>query len=150
MRGAHIEDQEHRSWKLSLASAIPNFCLLLLAVFTPIVTGILFTLGLLLYIIALGTILAAVIAFVAGATGLATNGVFRISRNPIYIDHFLLLTGYTLMAFQASVLSGIVALFISLVFIAITHFAVLGEEVFLAKKYGEDYFNYKASVRRYL
>ena len=68
---------------------------------------------------------------------------FRYSRNPIYLFSILYLVGVSLW-----VLIWPVWIALTLI-IALIHFLVLEEEVFLAQRFGEEYLQYKKKVPRY-
>ncbi len=77
-------------------------------------------------------------------TSLKTHGLFKISRNPIYLSVFML-----------SIASCIyVPHWLNFVFLALTviihHQIVLGEEKFLKGKFNEQWVEYTKKVRRYL
>lgn len=150
MRGALIEDPGGRKKGDAWTSGLPNIVLLILAIFTPLQRGLLFELGIIACFLGLGIVLQAAAAFANGGSGLVTTGIFRISRNPVYVGHFVMLTGIVLIAMQASPLNGTLAALIFLWFLIISHRAVLEKEQFLAEKYGEEYLHYKNLVRRYL
>lgn len=79
------------------------------------------------------------------ASSLVAEGVYRVTRNPMYVGMALLLCGgAVLLAHPAAVLGpvGFVAY--------ITRFQILPEERVLAGKFGEDYVRYCAQVRRWL
>ena len=73
------------------------------------------------------------------------EGSFRYSRNPMYLSLLLLES-------SAAVLTGSVWLVMALLilFVSLQRFAIRPEEKYLTDKFGEDYLNYKASVRRWL
>jgi len=73
------------------------------------------------------------------------EGSFRFSRNPLYLA-LLLLSGV------AAVVTGSVWLVLALIilFILLERFAIRPEEKYLTDKFGEEYLNYKASVRRWI
>lgn len=77
------------------------------------------------------------------ATTLKTNGIYRFSRNPIYV-------GVDLIAI-ASVLfiPGIINASCAIVGIAVHHAIILSEEKFLEGRFGQDWLNYKRKTRRY-
>ncbi len=77
-------------------------------------------------------------------TVLKTNGLYRISRNPMYLGFNLLTISsmtYTLNIWI--ILPGIYS-------IVVYHLIILGEEKFLENRFRKDYTNYKKRVRRYL
>lgn len=79
------------------------------------------------------------------ASVLVTEGIYRFSRNPMYIGLLLLLLSWAF--FLQSILNLLILfLFTSL----ITHFQIKPEEAALEQAFGEKYINYKNSVRRWL
>ena len=78
-------------------------------------------------------------------TALSTDGLYRFSRNPIYV-------GFTLMylGFAVATDSLIALAFILPCLIVVDRFVVQREERYLAAKFGADYEAYKARVRRWL
>lgn len=77
-------------------------------------------------------------------TALKTNGIYRFSRNPMYF-------GFNLLTIAAMVYSiNIVLLLLGTYSIITYHWIILGEEKFLEERFGDEYFNYKKKVRRYI
>jgi len=79
------------------------------------------------------------------ATALVTGGIFRFTRNPMYLGMFL-------MVFGAAFLMGSVgALIPLLIFMLIIRFNfVAGEERFMEAAFGQQYLDYKSKVRRWI
>jgi len=77
-------------------------------------------------------------------SGLVTGGMFRFSRNPVYLCFLLVLTGLFLIHHNViiTITVGVFSFFINR--------QVLREEKFLEAHYGEEYIAYKKKVRRYL
>ncbi|MDP2652864.1 MAG: isoprenylcysteine carboxylmethyltransferase family protein [Candidatus Omnitrophota bacterium] len=74
-----------------------------------------------------------------------TEGLYRFSRNPLYVATTLMYSGIGLMFDNAWILMLIVPL------LAVMHYGVvLREEEYLEKKFGDRYLRYKSSVRRWL
>jgi protein-S-isoprenylcysteine O-methyltransferase Ste14 len=78
-------------------------------------------------------------------TVLVLSGPYRFSRNPMYIGLTLLYTG--LMVFFR-IPWGLVLL--PLVIWLITAWVIVPEEKYLERKFGDEYSNYKAMVRRWI
>jgi protein-S-isoprenylcysteine O-methyltransferase Ste14 len=78
-------------------------------------------------------------------SSLVTSGPFRISRNPIYL-------GMAAILFGVAVVQGTqVALAFPVIFVMLIHFFIIpGEERKLEKIFGEPYWEYKKSVRRWI
>ena len=77
-------------------------------------------------------------------TTLRTDGLYRYSRNPIYIGFNLLTIASILYLFNITIL------LLGLYSIIIYHFIILGEERFMENRFGNNYIEYKQKVRRYL
>jgi len=75
---------------------------------------------------------------------LFTEGVYRISRNPMYTSFFFFFGACFLLI--PSLFVGGLALFC----LAVHHWIITAEERFLAKAFGDEYLNYKRRVARYL
>jgi protein-S-isoprenylcysteine O-methyltransferase Ste14 len=78
-------------------------------------------------------------------TALVTSGVYRFTRNPMYLGLLLVVTGWCAFLSSAITLLGPVA-FASY----ITRFQIVPEERVLLLKFGASYSNYLARVRRWL
>jgi len=79
------------------------------------------------------------------ASSLVTSGVYRITRNPMYVGLFFLLTGW------AIALASPVLLAAPLVFaLYITRFQIQPEERALTALFGDAYTDYRTQVRRWL
>jgi protein-S-isoprenylcysteine O-methyltransferase Ste14 len=150
LRGTKIEDEDHLRPERMIVAGLPYLALIAVSVFTPIVVGPLFWTGLGITVISLVVYLLAISAFVKAKRGVTKIGIYRLSRNPMYVALFMLLAGIILMAWQAAMITGIVTAVIS-IWIAITvHWSVLTEERFLEEKYGDDYLSYKQKAARYI
>lgn len=75
---------------------------------------------------------------------LVTDGVFAVSRNPIYLAFISFIMGMFL------VYPNITVSLVLVVFVTVIHRQVLREEKFLRVHYGEEYEEYCHRVRRYL
>lgn len=151
LREEKIEHEEdHANRRTAILSTLPLVALLALSICTPIVTGVLFWCGCLLLVLAGVVYALSIAAFVRSRRGLTTTGIYRMSRNPMYVSMLLILAGFTLMAWSASLLMGILFAGTFLWDAITTHFMVLGEERFLEGKYGEAYLSYKRATPRYL
>ncbi|MBP2280806.1 protein-S-isoprenylcysteine O-methyltransferase Ste14 [Psychrobacter sp. PL15] len=79
------------------------------------------------------------------STSLVTNGIYRYTRNPMYLGLVLVLSGWGLY------LSNLLAFALIPIFIIyISHFQIQPEERIMAKKFGNKYQVYLAKVRRWL
>ena len=83
------------------------------------------------------------------STYLVTDGLFRFSRNPMYLGMLLFLLGTSI------VLNIIGGLIISILFIFymnfyMNFFQIMPEEIALENLFGKDYRNYRKKVRRWI
>lgn len=79
------------------------------------------------------------------STALVITGVYRFTRNPMYL-------GMTLVCFGVAILfSSLAATLSMLVAVLIIDRAVISrEEAYLARRFGRDYLAYRSRVRRWL
>lgn len=95
----------------------------------------------------LGVLLLAVsvVNFAAPAeSGINQNGLYRFSRNPMYVAYFLFFIGCALLT-QSPVLLGLTA-----VFQVSAHWIIRAEERWCIQTFGEEYRRYMGRVRRYI
>jgi protein-S-isoprenylcysteine O-methyltransferase Ste14 len=73
-----------------------------------------------------------------------TQGLYAISRNPMYV-------GFNLLTISSMIYSlNILIILMGIYSIIIYHFIILGEERFMENRFGSDYMEYKKKRRRYL
>ncbi len=77
-------------------------------------------------------------------TGINVNGLYRISRNPMYVAYFICLLGCVLISTSWTLLALLIIFQIS------SHWIILSEEKWCIKKFGEEYVRYMNKVRRYI
>lgn len=79
------------------------------------------------------------------ASSLVLSGVYRVTRNPMYLGALILLIGW------AAYLANFLALVLSSAFVAyLNRFQIVPEERALAARFGAEYSAYCASVRRWI
>jgi protein-S-isoprenylcysteine O-methyltransferase Ste14 len=79
------------------------------------------------------------------ASALVTTGIFRLSRNPMYVGFAALLTAWAIWLQAPLALTGVLA------FMAFTwRYQILPEERVLSTKFGSPYEDYRNRVRRWL
>jgi protein-S-isoprenylcysteine O-methyltransferase Ste14 len=79
------------------------------------------------------------------ASALVATGVYRVTRNPMYVGMALLLSAWALTLGTLPMLAGPVGFVLF-----ITRFQIIPEERFMAAKFGEAYAAYCRRVRRWL
>ena len=105
----------------------------------------LFWSGAALYAFGLLLLLLSVIGFAAPSeSGVRHKGVYRISRNPMYVAYFICFAGMALLT-QSGLLFGIL-----MIFQISAHWIVLAEERWCIQNFGEEYRQYMKKVRRYI
>jgi len=78
-------------------------------------------------------------------TKIVTDGAYRFSRNPLYLSLLLLLFGIAFLRFSFWLFFAVPILYTLFLFKA-----VKPEESYLSEKFGEEYLNYSAKVRRWI
>jgi len=76
---------------------------------------------------------------------LVTGGIYRLTRNPMYLGLLLLLVGFAIRLGSLTPFL-VLPLFVS----AMNRFQIAHEERFLSERYGRDYDDYRRRVRRWL
>ena len=76
---------------------------------------------------------------------LVTKGVYSISRNPMYVGFLLMLIGWG--AFLFNIMSF---LLLPLFVMYMNRFQITPEERYMRKKFGQEYSQYAAAVRRWV
>lgn len=78
-------------------------------------------------------------------TAIVARGAFAWSRNPIYVAFVILCAGLALYFDRIWIVAGCIPA------VLVIHFVVIArEEEFLEAKFGQDYLDYKAKVRRWI
>lgn len=101
--------------------------------------------GLIIYVVAIVLYAKSVIDFSRPQEGgMNRRGLYRYSRNPMYVAFFLYFLGCGLLV------GSWIYLAVLLVFQISVHYLILSEERWCIKQFGEDYRRYMRRVRRYL
>lgn len=79
------------------------------------------------------------------ASSLVVSGVFKHSRNPMYLGLSLILLS---VAIRFNFVGGILIVFMFIAFI--TKFQIIPEEVAMEKLFGEEFIRYKKRTRRWI
>lgn len=127
-------------WVYQLSNGAILICLLFLRI--RLAPRWLMALGAAVYLGGLALLIRSVVDF--AAPGLHTGGLYRLSRNPMYVAYFLFFTGCALLT-QSPLLFAFVA-----VFQISAHWIVRAEERWCVQQFGEAYLQYMRRVRRYL
>ncbi len=120
--------------------------LLIISIFEEVgLSGFLSYLGLGIYALGMFLYFFSIIQFSKpDQKGLNVAGLYKISRNPMYVAFFLYFLGFSMM-------SGSWLQFLVLFIFQISvHYLILSEERWCIKEFGDDYLNYMNKVRRYI
>jgi protein-S-isoprenylcysteine O-methyltransferase Ste14 len=82
---------------------------------------------------------------IENASQLVTSGIFKFTRNPMYVGLAFLLVGWGLWLSSLLSFVGVIGFMIY-----ITYFQIKPEEKMLIKLFGDEYLNYMSRVRRWL
>ncbi len=152
-RGAPIEDPEIYSFSdrkfMTVTVMLPTVALFIAAIFIPLSDGVLFRCGFIIFASGIIINLVSMYSFARNTDGLNRGGIYRFSRNPMYIGGFLFIVGLNLMGWRVSAINSVFCI-LSLIWVAATHRTVLQEESFLEYRYGDTFTAYRHAVPRYL
>lgn len=104
-----------------------------------------FILGISLYILGLILCTFSILNFATPLeNGLSNIGIYRYSRNPMYVSYFVLFIGCSLLT------HSFILFVVVLIFQTSAHWIILAEERWCIKSFGESYKVYMKAVRRYI
>lgn len=128
-------------WIYQITTVLILLCLLLLKIRTGTVW---FYIGLIIYISGIILYTASIVNYAnPKINGINVNGLYRISRNPMYIAYFIYFLGCVLLT-NSLILFGLL-----IIFQISAHWIILSEERWCIKKFGAEYIKYMNGVRRY-
>ena len=105
----------------------------------------LFYTGAVVYATGLILLVVSVINFASPSeSGINQNGLYRLSRNPMYVSYFVYFAGCVLLT-RSRLLAALV-----LLFQLSEHWIILAEERWCREQFGAPYEAYRKRVRRYL
>lgn len=128
-------------WIYQITTVLILLCLLLLKIRTE--SGW-FYIGMIIYISGIILYSVSVVNYAnSKINGINVNGLYRISRNPMYIAYFIYLLGCVFLTHSWILFELLIIFQIS------AHWIILSEERWCIKKFGEEYIKYMNRVRRY-
>jgi protein-S-isoprenylcysteine O-methyltransferase Ste14 len=148
--------------ELKVPPPIVTLCLALLMWLTPslgqpeVPLQVRVGMALVLFLIGMGISIAGMVSFrrarttispikASAASSLVTSGVYRFTRNPMYLGLLL-----TLLAWAVILINPLAVLFIPIFVLYINRFQIKPEEQVLSSLFGAEYTAYKGQVRRWL
>lgn len=135
--------------RIFVCGYLPFIALLIGSIFVTINIETLFWIGLLIFISGIILNIMAMHSFARFTGRLNTTGIYRYSRNPMYVGWFLFVLGLNLMGWSISLINTIFMV-LSILWIVATHWSVLHEESFLENGYGNSFREYMKKVPRYV
>ncbi len=129
----------------ALVCRVLQFTLPIVSLFIPLKIGTWwFFVGGLVFLLSLFVFVAAFHAYgTAPMEKTICNGIYRYSRNPMYLAFHVGMLGVCIAS------ASLWLLLIMLPFILFTHLVVLGEERYCTQTYGKEYLVYKSQTPRY-
>lgn len=104
-----------------------------------------FCIGMLTYILGIILYAASIINYSKPKKiGINLNGLYRVSRNPMYIAYFIYFLGCVFLTRSLILLVLLIGFQIS------THWIILSEERWCINEFGTEYLKYMNKVRRYI
>lgn len=145
VRAAHTAFDEKNGTARAVYDLLTVAVILVPLILTVRAKGVLLAMGTTLYAGGLALEARATWDFCRpGPHGFADSGLFRASRNPMYVSYLLVLFGIAALAASPAMLA------LALGFQAAEHRLVLAEERWCRERFGEPYAEYMGRVRRYL
>ena len=107
--------------------------------------SLLFYFGVVFFMVGLLLCAISIVCFAfPNENGLNNNGIYKFSRNPMYVAYFICFLGMSLLT--QSVLMFVTVL----IFQISAHWIIISEERWCVEKFGKSYENYMKTVRRYI
>ncbi|MDO4719584.1 MAG: isoprenylcysteine carboxylmethyltransferase family protein [Peptostreptococcaceae bacterium] len=104
-----------------------------------------FYLGVALFTVGLSLCAISVVCFAfPNDQGLNINGIYKFSRNPMYVAYFVCFLGTSLLTQSLIMLATV------LIFQISAHWIIVSEERWCVEKFGRSYEDYMKMVRRYI
>ena len=129
-------------WIYQITSVLTILYLLLLKIRTD---SKWFYIGLIIYSLGIILYTVSIINYAKPKmNGINLSGLYRVSRNPMYIAYFIYFIGCVLLTHSWILLMLLIAFQIS------THWVILSEERWCIEKFGVEYIKYMNKVRRYI
>ncbi len=152
LREHPMDDPEftiNRGASFEILNFVIMFILFAFSFTIPFRYSILFVIGSVLYFSGVIGLIVTLREFTRKKRGLLRKGLFKLSRNPLYVSIHFSIVGLNLLGFCLS-WQYITFAIVSFAWIIHTHYIILAEEEFLIHKYKDPYEEYMTRVKRYL
>ena len=101
--------------------------------------------GIVFFIVGILLCAISVVSFaLPDVNGLNINGIYKLSRNPMYVAYFICFLGMSFLTQSVPMLITV------LIFQISAHWIILSEERWCLAKFGKSYKDYMKRVRRYI
>lgn len=147
-RTAILNPEDHKQSTM-IGFAINFLVFIVVSVLAPLEAGWLTLAGLVLIVSAALLYLLSIHAMASSPRGLATKGIFRHTRNPMYVAIILFSSAFVLMAAQTWVPGALVMGVCTLVFAVLIKARVRDEEAFLSSEFPSEWSTYSRQTPRY-
>lgn len=143
---AHFAPFEGKEKYASFVYQLTTLFLVLFPFFLQVhFTGMLNYFGIIVYLLGIVLLILSTVDFaLPKEAGLRTHGIYRFSRNPMYVGYFVYFLGCVLLTESWLLLISLVAFQLS------SHWVILAEERWCQDKFGQDYLQYQKQTRRYI
>ncbi len=145
-RMADMTGYSQKEKAVTVSASVTPYLFTLLTIFIPISSNsIAVVMGAPLYTIGLIGFVYAVVSYLkAPLEGPAVQGIYKISRNPMYVAALLAYAGIAVMTLN------ILLTILLIVMIILHHMMICAEEKACAKRFGKQYEQYRRNTPRYL
>lgn len=147
MRAAYFAPLQKNEYIVYYVYQISNTFIFLLITFSRTKTEFLwlFYIGVVVYILGLLLLAISIVHFARlSKDGLNTEGIYKLSRNPMYVAYFVYFIGCVLLT-QSFLLFVLV-----IIFQLSAHWIILSEERWCIEQFGDRYKQYMDEVNRYI
>lgn len=144
-RAALFAPLEYNERKAFITYQISNIILILYPFALIIHTGTwLFPAGLFIYGAGICVLIASTVSFAKPEqSGINRSGIYKFSRNPMYMGYFIYFLGCVMLTHSLLLLAALVIFQVS------AHWIILSEERWCSNQFGIEYDRYMKTVRRY-
>lgn len=137
-----LKKEKAAYWVYQISNAAIFLCMFFLKI--KDMPPVLFYTGIAVYSGGIIALAVSVINFASPSeSGINQNGIYRISRNPMYMAYFIVFFGCVLLT------QSIPLLVLVLIFQIAAHWIIRSEERWCIERFGEIYLQYMKKVRRY-